>query len=36
MLGHLTGRLLLEREAYRVDAAKVIDAADRERRRRSS
>jgi DNA polymerase (family 10) len=27
MLGHLTGRLLLEREAYRVDAAKVIDAA---------
>jgi DNA polymerase (family 10) len=27
MLGHLTGRLLLEREAYRVDAGKVIDAA---------
>ena len=27
MLGHLTGRLLLRREAYRVDAAKVIDAA---------
>ena len=27
MLGHLSGRLLLEREAYRVDAAKVIDAA---------
>jgi len=27
MLGHLTGRLLLEREPYRVDAAKVIDAA---------
>jgi len=27
MLGHLTGRILLEREAYRVDAAKVIDAA---------
>jgi DNA polymerase (family 10) len=27
MLGHLTGRLLLEREGYRVDAAKVIDAA---------
>jgi DNA polymerase (family 10) len=27
MLGHLTGRLLLQREAYRVDAAKVIDAA---------
>jgi DNA polymerase (family 10) len=27
MLGHLTGRLLLEREAYRVDAARVIDAA---------
>jgi DNA polymerase (family 10) len=27
MLGHLTGRLLLEREAYRVDASKVIDAA---------
>jgi DNA polymerase (family 10) len=27
MLGHLTGRLLLRREPYRVDAAKVIDAA---------
>jgi DNA polymerase (family 10) len=27
MLGHLTGRLLLEREAYKVDSAKVIDAA---------
>ncbi len=27
MLGHLTGRLLLEREAYDVDAEKVIDAA---------
>jgi len=27
MLGHLTGRLLLEREPYRVDVAKVIDAA---------
>jgi DNA polymerase (family 10) len=27
MLGHLTGRLLLEREAYQVDAGKVIDAA---------
>jgi DNA polymerase (family 10) len=27
MLGHLTGRLLLEREAYRVDAARVIEAA---------
>jgi DNA polymerase (family 10) len=27
MLGHLTGRLLLQREAYEVDAAKVIDAA---------
>ncbi len=27
MLGHLSGRLLLEREAYRVDASKVIDAA---------
>ncbi len=27
MLGHLSGRLLLEREAYRVDTAKVIDAA---------
>jgi DNA polymerase (family 10) len=26
-LGHLTGRLLLRREGYRVDAAKVIDAA---------
>lgn len=27
MLGHITGRLLLRREGYRVDAAKVIDAA---------
>jgi DNA polymerase (family X) len=27
MLGHLTGRLLLQREAYRVDVDKVIDAA---------
>ncbi|MDR1011347.1 MAG: DNA polymerase/3'-5' exonuclease PolX [Opitutaceae bacterium] len=27
MLGHLTGRLLLRREGYRVNAAKVIDAA---------
>lgn len=27
MLGHLTGRILLEREAYDVDAEKVIDAA---------
>ncbi|MDE3084722.1 MAG: DNA polymerase/3'-5' exonuclease PolX, partial [Verrucomicrobiota bacterium] len=27
MLGHLTGRLLLRREGYPVDAAKVIDAA---------
>jgi DNA polymerase (family 10) len=27
MLGHLSGRLLLRREAYKVDAAKVIDAA---------
>ncbi len=27
MLGHLTGRLLLRREAYRVDVAKVIEAA---------
>jgi DNA polymerase (family X) len=27
MLGHLTGRLLLQREGYRVNAAKVIDAA---------
>jgi DNA polymerase (family X) len=27
MLGHLSGRLLLEREGYSVDAAKVIDAA---------
>jgi DNA polymerase (family 10) len=27
MLAHLTGRLLLEREPYRVDAARVIDAA---------
>lgn len=27
MLGHLTGRLLLEREAYDVDTEKVVDAA---------
>ena len=27
MLGHLTGRLLLEREGYAVDTDKVIDAA---------
>ncbi len=27
MLGHLTGRLLLQREGYAVDVAKVIDAA---------
>lgn len=27
ILGHLTGRLLLRREGYRVDAAKIIDAA---------
>jgi DNA polymerase (family 10) len=27
MLGHLTGRLLLRREGYRVDALKIIDAA---------
>ena len=27
MLGHLTGRLLLERESYEVDVDKVIDAA---------
>ncbi len=27
MLGHLTGRLLLRREGYRIDAGKVIDAA---------
>jgi DNA polymerase (family 10) len=27
MLGHLTGRLLLKREGYRVDVAKVTDAA---------
>ncbi|HEY4988722.1 MAG TPA: DNA polymerase/3'-5' exonuclease PolX [Opitutaceae bacterium] len=27
MLGHLTGRLLLARESYRVDTEKVIDAA---------
>jgi DNA polymerase (family X) len=27
MLGHLTGRVLLQREGYRVDLAKVIDAA---------
>jgi DNA polymerase (family X) len=27
MLGHLTGRLLLRREGYRVDVARAIDAA---------
>jgi DNA polymerase (family 10) len=27
MLGHLTGRLLLRREGYGVDAVKIIDAA---------
>jgi DNA polymerase (family X) len=27
MLGHVTGRLLLRREGYRVDVAKIIDAA---------
>ena len=27
MLGHVTGRLLLRREAYRIDVAKAIDAA---------
>lgn len=27
MLGHLSGRLLLRREGYRVDAGKIIDAA---------
>ncbi|HVS54506.1 MAG TPA: helix-hairpin-helix domain-containing protein [Opitutaceae bacterium] len=27
MLGHLTGRLLLKREGYRVDVAKAVDAA---------
>jgi DNA polymerase (family 10) len=27
MLGHLTGRLLLEREAYDVDVDQVVDAA---------
>ncbi len=27
MLGHLTGRLLLRREGYRVDTKKIIDAA---------
>ncbi|HYD85449.1 MAG TPA: DNA polymerase/3'-5' exonuclease PolX [Opitutus sp.] len=27
MLGHLTGRLLLRREGYRVDTTKIIDAA---------
>ena len=27
MLGHLTGRILLRRESYKVDATKVIDAA---------
>ncbi|HEX2860859.1 MAG TPA: DNA polymerase/3'-5' exonuclease PolX [Lacunisphaera sp.] len=27
MLAHLTGRLLLEREAYEVDVARVVDAA---------
>jgi DNA polymerase (family 10) len=28
-LGHLTGRLLLKREGYQVDAGKVVDAAIR-------
>lgn len=27
MLGHLTGRLLLRREGYRVDVSKIVDAA---------
>ncbi len=27
MLGHLTGRLLLRREGYRVDVTKIVDAA---------
>jgi DNA polymerase (family 10) len=27
MLGHLTGRLLLQREGYEVDVGKVVDAA---------
>lgn len=27
MLGHLTGRILLRREGYKVDVAKVVDAA---------
>ncbi len=27
MLGHLTGRLLLRREGYRIDVGKVVDAA---------
>ena len=27
MLGHLTGRLLLRREGYRVDTTKIVDAA---------
>ena len=27
MLGHVTGRLLLKREGYQVDFAKIIDAA---------
>jgi len=27
MIGHLTGRILLRREGYRVNAAKIIDAA---------
>lgn len=27
MLGHVTGRLLLRREGYRVDVAKIVDAA---------
>ena len=26
MLGHMTGRLLLKREAYKIDAQKIIDA----------
>ena len=27
MLGHLTGRLLLRREGYKVDVTKIVDAA---------
>ena len=36
MLGHLTGRLLLRREGYRVNGAKVIDAAIAKRGRSSN